>query len=135
MKRLLLATVVSIAMMSVLGLLASYFTQGLALASATPLGYTDPVSCLIISIANGIGGWIAGRRFIAVALAIMTVSWVAGLYVLTGIAAAATTDTAAAFAQIMANNGLQIALSTLAAVTGAAIGAWRRAGRAHAPVD
>jgi hypothetical protein len=128
MKRLVLAILATLAAAFLLSLLSSYATQGVAPASATPWGYTDPLSCLVISVAHCIGGVIAGRRFIPVALAVMAVSWAGSLYLLTRIAAPVSLDP---FAAALSNNGLQMALSTLAALAGAAIGAWWHSSRAQ----
>lgn len=127
-KRLLLATFVAMASMWLLGYLASFIgANGAGRALSSSLGHLDPVNLLVAAIAMCLGGYIGGKRFIGMALAIMCVLWIVTVYVLLQVAKPTQPD---ALPYIFAYNRMQIALSMLAAGTGAVLGAWLQTRRA-----
>ncbi|MET0808012.1 MAG: hypothetical protein ABWX93_04555 [Pseudoxanthomonas sp.] len=125
--RLLVASAAAIAVMWLLGFLGSLAAGASGLLSAADNSRTNPLSLLVTAIAMCVGGGIAGKRFIGVALGLMCLLWLGIVLVLLQIATPAQPD---ALAHILSYNGLQIALSMLAACAGAAVGAWLRMQRA-----
>jgi hypothetical protein len=119
MKRLLTATFVALAAMWLLGFLASFVTTRGAASSISAFTHLDPLNLLMTSIAMCLGGFIEGKRFIAVALAIVCVLWIGIVIALVQMAKPAD-----ALPYILAYNRMHIALSLPAACAGAAIGAW-----------
>jgi hypothetical protein len=128
-KRLLLATFVAIASMWLLGYLASFFGINSAEHVSPSMGHLDPVNLVVTAIAMCLGGYIGGKRFIGMALAIMCVLWIITVYVLLQIAKLTQAD-ALPLPHIFAYNRMQIALSVLVACASAALGAWLRLRRA-----
>ena len=126
-KRMLMATFVAIASMWLLSYLASFIGVSGAGRASSSMGHLDPVNLLVTAIAMCLGGYIEGKRFIGIALAIICVLWVITVYVLLQIAKPAQPD---ALPHILSYNRVQIAFSVLAACAGAAIGAWLRMRRA-----
>lgn len=125
MKRLLAATFAAIAAMWLLGYLASLVTQRLGDGSLSAFLHMDPVDLLATTIAMGLGGYIEGKRFIGVAVALVCVLWLVIVSVLVQLAQPAET-----LPYVLAYNRVHIALSIPAAGAGAAIGAWLRMKRA-----
>ena len=125
--RMLVAAAAAIAVMWLLGFLASVAAGPNGMLSAASDSRTNPLYLLITAIAMCLGGGIAGKRFIGVALALMGLLWLATVLVLLQVARPVQPD---ALARILSYNGLQIALSMLAACAGAAVGAWLRMQRA-----
>ena len=123
MKRLLVATLAAIGALWLLGFIVSLSGAGDAVLELPTLGRVDPVNLLVTTLAMGLGGYLDGKRFIGVALAIMLVLWLAIIVTLLQIARPVQAD---ALTQILAYNRTQIVLSMLAAGAGAAIGAWVR---------
>lgn len=120
-KRLLVATLAAIGALWLLGFIVSLSGAGDAALELPTLGRVDPVNLLVTTLAMGLGGYLDGKRFIGVALAIMLVLWLAIIVTLLQIARPVQAD---ALTQILAYNRTQIVLSMLAAGAGAAIGAW-----------
>jgi len=126
-RRLLLATAVAMA-----ALLAASWLVGRVLPAGwqdlvqTRWGYLAPVSYGVTALCMGLGGAIAGRRFLIVAVGLTLAVWVATLAVLAGIAAP---EPQAAFplGYLLRTN----ALSALLSLAAAAAGAWA-GGRWHA---
>ena len=123
MKRLLVATLAAICALWLLGFIVSLSGAGDAGLELPTLGRVDPVNLLVTTLAMGLGGYLDGKRFIGVALAITLVLWLAIIVTLLQIARPVQAD---ALTQILAYNRTQIVLSMLAAGAGAAIGAWVR---------
>ena len=123
LARLLVASAAAIAVMWLLGFLGSLASGPDGMLSASSESRTNPLSLLVTAIAMCVGGGIAGKRFIGIAFALMCVLWLLIVLVLVQIASPVQPD---ALARILAYNGMQIALSMLAACAGAAIGAWLR---------
>jgi hypothetical protein len=127
-KRLLLATFVAVASMWLLGYLASFIgVNGAGHTSSSSMSHLDPVNLVVTAIAMCLGGYIGGKRFVGVALAITCVLWIITVYVLLQIAKPTQPD---ALPHIFAYNRMQIALSVLVACASAALGAWLRIRRA-----
>lgn len=120
-RRLFIATAMAMALMWLLGFLANLLAGAGAMVAGPADSYTNPLSLLVTAVAMAAGGWIAGKRFIGVALAFMCLLWIAIVFVLFRISAPVQAD---ALSRILSFNGLQMFLSTLAACAGAAIGAW-----------
>ncbi|MET0581886.1 MAG: hypothetical protein ABWX88_06440 [Pseudoxanthomonas sp.] len=128
-KRLLVATLLAIATLGLLGYLASFIDRSGGAGPTLSPGYLDPVDLLVAAVAMCLGGYIEGKRFIGVALAIMCVIWIVTVCLLAQIASPTQPD---ALHYVFVYNRAQIGLSVLAACTGAAIGAWLRMKRALA---
>jgi hypothetical protein len=120
-RRLFIATAMAMALMWLLGFLANLLAGAGGMVAGPADSYTNPLSLLVTAVAMAAGGWIAGKRFISVALAFMCLLWIAIVFVLFRISAPVQAD---ALSRILSFNGLQMFLSTLAACAGAAIGAW-----------
>ncbi len=121
MKRLLVASLAAIGLLWLLGFLVSVTSMANAVLELPTLGRVDPVNLLVTTLAMGVGGYLDGKRFIGVALAIMLLLWLAIIFALLQIAKPVQPG---ALPQILAYNAAQVVLSSLAACTGAAVGAW-----------
>lgn len=119
-KRLLIASLVAIVVMGVLGLASAYLPSATGLATGA-FGHADPVNSLVTAIAMCVGGYLGGKRFIAVALLLMVVMWIATLVIMLQVGTQAESKT---LASVFAYLRSQILFSTLAAAAGASIGAW-----------
>ncbi|MEP6908069.1 MAG: hypothetical protein ABI858_08835 [Pseudoxanthomonas sp.] len=123
MKRLLVATLAAIGTLWLLGFLVSLAGLGSTATNLPVVNQIDPVNLLVTTLAMCVGGYLDGKRFIGVALAIMVMLWLAIVLTLLQVAQPVQPH---ALPQILAYSRMQILLSTLAACTGAAIGAWLR---------
>lgn len=130
MKRLLVATLAAMGTLWLLGFLVSLAGLGNTAMNAPVVNQIDPVNLLTTTLAMCVGGYLDGKRFIGVALAIMVMLWLAIVLTLYQIAKPVQPD---ALPQILGYNRLQIAMSLLAAGAGAAIGAFARVWRAQRP--
>lgn len=129
MKRLLVATLAAMGTLWLLGFLASLAGLGNTAMNAPVVNQIDPVNLLTTTLAMGVGGYLDGKRFIGIALAIMVLLWLAIVLTLYQIAKPVQPD---ALSHILAYNRMQIVMSLLAASAGAAIGCWGRIWRAQA---
>ena len=120
MKRLLIAAVAAMATMWLLGFLSTYLPGATASAPGT-FGSVDPVNSLMTAIAMCLGGYLGGKRFIAVALLLMVVMWIATIGVMLQMG---RLDESITLANVLSFNRMQILFSLLAATAGASIGAW-----------
>ena len=69
-KRLILAATAAIACQLVLSWLLSFIPGIDRTSTNTAFGLLQPIGYLVIALAMGVGGWLAGMRFLPVALAI-----------------------------------------------------------------
>ena len=129
MKRLLVATLAAMGTLWLLGFLVSLAGLGGTAVNAPVVNQVDPVNLLTTTLAMGVGGYLDGKRFIGIALAIMVMLWLAIVLSLYQIAKPVQPD---ALSHILAYNRMQIVMSLLAAGAGAAIGAFARIWRAQA---
>ncbi|MGH8028250.1 MAG: hypothetical protein ACREO0_16150 [Pseudoxanthomonas sp.] len=127
MKRLLVATLAAISLMGLLEFLLSMALGSRGGMPSQTGGYLDPLNLLVTAIAMCLGGYLEGKRFIAVALAISVVLWIATTFTLVQIAKPVQ---AHPLPDILIYNRVQIVFSLLSACAGAAIGAWLRMKRA-----
>ncbi len=100
----------------------------------TPLGYIAPVSYLVTAACMALGGAIAGRRFLIVALGLTLAVWIATILLLAGIALP-TDEGSRHLAAVVRTNAFSAVLSLAAAAIGAHSGTrWheRRARRSPA---
>lgn len=125
-KRLLLVSLAAIVVMGALGLLSTYIPGATSLAARAP-GHADPVNSLATAIAMCLGGYLAGKRFIGIALLLMVATWIATLVVMLQVGVQVESKT---LASVFAYHRWQILFSLLAAAAGASIGAWLQMKRA-----
>ncbi len=132
LQRLLLATAVAmVALLAASWLVGRMLPAGWQDMVPTRWGYLSPVSYAVTAICMGLGGALAGHRFLIVAIGLTLAMWVATVAVLAGIANAAS-DIAYPLGYLLRTNALSAALSVAAAALGAGLGAlWyrRRAAR------
>jgi hypothetical protein len=124
-RRLLIAATVAIATQCLLSWLLPRIPGIAGSDLQTAAGWLSPVSYIAVALAMGIGGWIAGYRFVALAAVINLLIW---LMILTVLAEMSAPITGKAFLRNLADslrfNALGMACSLLAAAAGAALGAW-----------
>lgn len=87
----------------------------------TPLGYLAPVSYLVTTACMALGGAIAGRRFLVVALGLTFALWIATFVLLANIALPAA-DGGHPLAAILRMNAASAVLSLAAAALGTHLG-------------
>lgn len=97
----------------------------------TPLGYLAPVSYLVTTVCMALGGAIAGRRFLVVALGLTFALWIATFVLLANIALPAI-DGGRPLLAIFRMNVASAVLSLAAAALGTHLGTRRVALRATA---
>jgi hypothetical protein len=121
-QRLMLAT--AAAMVS---LLVASWLVGRVLPSAwqevvqTRWGFLTPASYLVTAACMGLGGALAGHRFLIVAVGLTLAVWIATLSVLAGIAGSAS-DIAYPLGYLLRTNALSATLSVAAAASGTWLG-------------
>jgi hypothetical protein len=127
LQRLMLATAVAM-----VALLAASWLVGRVLPASwqalveTRWGYLAPVSYVVSALCMGLGGALAGPRFLIVAAGLTLAMWIATVAVLAGIADAAS-DVAYPLDFLLRTNALSAVLSLTAAALGAGLGAlWYR---------
>ena len=94
----------------------------------TPLGYLAPISYLVTAACMALGGVIAGRRFLVVALGLTFALWIATFVLLANIALPAA-DGGRPLLAIFRMNAASAVLSLAAAALGAHLGAQWQAQR------
>ena len=123
LQRLLVATAVAM-----VALLAASWLVGRVLPASwqelvqTRWGYLAPVSYAVTALCMGLGGALAGHRFLIVAVGLTLAMWAATVSVLAGIAGAAS-DIAYPLGFLLRTNALSAVLSLVAAALGAWLGA------------
>ncbi|CAN7179167.1 hypothetical protein LJR168_000339 [Pseudoxanthomonas sp. LjRoot168] len=91
----------------------------------TRWGFLAPLSYVVTAVCMGLGGALAGHRFLIVAIGLTLAVWIATLAVLAGIAGAAS-DVAYPLGFLLRTNALSALLSVAAAALGTWLGAvWR----------
>lgn len=127
LQRLLLATAVAmVALLAASWLVGRVLPAGWQDMVHTRWGYLAPVSYVVTAICMGLGGALAGHRFLIVAIGLTLVMWIATVAVLAGIANAAS-DVAYPLGFLLRTNALSAVLSLAAAALGAGLGAlWYR---------
>lgn len=128
MKRLLVATLAAMGTLWLLGFLVSLAGLGSTTTNLPMVNQIDPVNLLTTTLAMCVGGYLDGKRFIGVALAIIVMLWFAIVLTLYQIARPVQPD---ALSHILAYNRMHILMSLLAAGAGAAIGVFARVWRAQ----
>lgn len=88
----------------------------------TRLGFLTPVSYVVTAVCMGLGGALAGHRFLIVAIGLTLAVWIATLSVLAGIAGSAS-DIAYPLGYLLRTNALSATLSVVAAAFGTWLGA------------
>ncbi len=122
-QRLVVATAVAMG-----SLLVASWLVGRVLPSTwqdvvqTRWGFLTPVSYLVTALCMGLGGALAGHRFLIVAVGLTLAVWIATLSVLAGIAGA-TSDIAYPLGYLLRTNALSATLSVVAAALGTWLGA------------
>ncbi|PPJ41217.1 hypothetical protein C0063_15210 [Pseudoxanthomonas sp. KAs_5_3] len=96
---------------------------------ATPLGYLAPISYLVTAACMALGGAMAGRRFLVVALGMTFALWIATFVLLANIALPTADSTHPLFAVFRMNIASAV-LSLAAAALGTDLGARWQAYRA-----
>ena len=127
LTRLLLATAVAM-----VALLAASWLVGRVLPASwqdvvqTRWGYLVPVSYAVTVVCMGLGGALAGPRFLIVAVGLTLAMWIATVSVLAGIAGAAS-DNIYPVDFLLRTNALSAVLSLAAAALGTWLGTlWYR---------
>ena len=95
----------------------------------TRWGFLTPVSYVVTALCMGLGGALAGHRFLIVAVGLTLAVWIATLSVLAGIAGSAS-DIAYPLDYLLRTNALSATFSMVAAAIGAWLGALWYARRA-----
>ncbi|SEM35273.1 hypothetical protein SAMN05428989_3612 [Pseudoxanthomonas sp. GM95] len=87
--------------------------------------FVSPVACVLVAISLCAGGWIGGRRFLPIGVALVLLLQVVSLLVLTQIAHGAMPrrDLSLILSSVLASNALGFGLQLLAAAIGALAGA------------
>ncbi|MFT4256516.1 MAG: hypothetical protein QM599_06115 [Pseudoxanthomonas sp.] len=130
-KRLILAAAAAIACQLLLTFVVSYIPGIDRTSFRSPLGWLQPASHAIAAVSMSLGGRLAGKRFVVVALAVTALVWLGTLYVLAQTTAALTGKPFGAnLVSALAFNKANIACALLAAALGALAGAWWRGHRA-----
>ncbi|MDR7068357.1 hypothetical protein J2X02_001174 [Pseudoxanthomonas japonensis] len=88
----------------------------------TRWGFLTPLSYIVTAACMGLGGALAGHRFLIVAVGLTLAVWAATLSVLAGIAGAAS-DIAYPLGYLLRTNALSATLSVVAAGLGTWLGA------------
>ena len=88
----------------------------------TPLGYLAPISYLVTAACMALGGAMAGRRFLVVALGMTFALWIATFVLLANIALPTADSTHPLFA-VLRTNVTSAVLSLAAAALGTDLGA------------
>ncbi|WP_454828353.1 hypothetical protein [Pseudoxanthomonas wuyuanensis] len=129
-RRLLLAASVAIASQWLLSWLLPRIPGVAGSDLQTAAGWLSPASYVAVALAMGVGGWIAGYRFVPFAVSINLLIW---LVILTVLAEMSAPLTEKPFLRNLGAslqfNALGMTCSLLAAAAGAAIGAWLHRGR------
>jgi hypothetical protein len=125
-QRLILASAVAFVLDFALGLAGTTLLptswQALTLHQNS---FIQPVACVAVAISMGIGGWIGGRRFLPIGVALVLLLQLFALAVLTQIAHAAMPQRPLSLTlpAVLASNVLGFGLQLLAAALGALAGA------------
>lgn len=123
LQRLVMATAVAmVALLAASWLVGRVLPAGWQDLVQTRWGYLAPISYVVTTLCMGLGGALAGYRFLVVAIGLTLAMWIATLSVLAGIAGAAS-DVAYPLAFLLRTNVLSAVLSLLAAALGAWLGA------------
>lgn len=123
LRRLLAATAAAMG-----ALLVASWLVGVALPAhwqeivQTRWGFLAPLSYVVTAVCMGLGGALAGHRFLIVAIGLTLAVWIATLAVLAGIAGAAS-DVAYPLGFLLRTNALSAFLSVAAAALGTWLGA------------
>ena len=123
LQRLIVATAAAMG-----SLLVASWLVGLVLPAhwqevvQTRWGFLAPVSYVVTALCMGLGGALAGRRFLIVAVGLTLAVWIATLSVLAGIAGAAS-DMSYPLGFLLRTNALSATLSVVAAALGTWLGA------------
>lgn len=132
LQRLVVATAVAmVALLAASWLVGRVLPAGWQDLVQTRWGYLAPVSYGVTALCMGLGGMLAGHRFLVVAVGLTLAMWIATLSVLAGIAGAGS-EASYPLRFLLRTNVLSAALSLVAAALGAWLGAvWyqRRAAR------
>ncbi|HEY0860522.1 MAG TPA: hypothetical protein VGE19_06385 [Pseudoxanthomonas sp.] len=131
-QRMVLATVMVLAALLLASWTASRFLPpAWQQMVPTPLGYLAPVSYLVTTACMALGGAIAGRRFLVVALGLTFALWIATFVLLANIALPAA-DGGHPLLAILRMNAASAVLSLAAAALGTHLGTRWQALRATA---
>lgn len=123
LQRLVMATAVAmVALLAASWLVGRVLPAGWQDLVQTRWGYLAPIGYVVTTLCMGLGGALAGYRFLVVAIGLTLAMWIATLSVLAGIAGAAS-DVAYPLAFLLRTNVLNAVLSLLAAALGAWLGA------------
>ena len=123
LQRLIVATAAAMG-----SLLVASWLVGLVLPAhwqevvQTRWGFLAPVSYVVTALCMGLGGALAGHRFLIVAVGLTLAVWIATLSVLAGIADAAS-DMSYPLGFLLRTNALSATLSVVAAALGTWLGA------------
>lgn len=123
LQRLIVATAAAMG-----SLLVASWLVGLVLPAhwqevvQTRWGFLAPVSYVVTALCMGLGGALAGHRFLIVAVGLTLAVWIATLSVLAGIAGAAS-DMPYPLGFLLRTNALSATLSVVAAALGTWLGA------------
>ena len=131
-QRMALATVtVLVALLAASWIIAGWLPPAWQQVVLTPLGYLAPISYLVTAACMVLGGAIAGRRFLVVALGLTFALWIATFVLLANIALA-TADGGHPLFAVFRSNVASAVLSLAAAALGTHLGARWQARRAAA---
>ena len=123
LQRLIVATAAAMG-----SLLVASWLVGLVLPAhwqevvQTRWGFLAPVSYVVTALCMGLGGALAGHRFLIVAVGLTLAVWIATLSVLAGIAGTAS-DMSYPLDFLLRTNALSATLSVVAAALGTWLGA------------
>ena len=129
-QRMALATVtVLVALLFASWIAARFLPPAWQQVVVTPLGYLAPISYLVTATCMALGGAMAGRRFLVVALGMTFALWIATFVLLANIALPTADSTHPLFA-VFRTNVTSAVLSLAAAALGTDLGARWQAHRA-----
>ena len=124
-QRLLLATLLTLFALLLGAALSGLLPEGWRRGMPTGLGYLAPLSYLITAGCMALGGALAGRRFVIIAVGLSMALWASTLVMLLGISPVQH-DGASPLGAILRGNALNMLLSVAAAALGTLAGAhWR----------
>ena len=130
-QRILVASIAALGALLGFDLLTQLSGGQLDLPLRTPLGAIGIGTLVITFAAMTLGGWIAGRRFRWIAVALGAAVWAATIAVLVAITPSTGAAATMSLPGILKFNALAIVLSLLASWLGAVLGE-RLAARRHA---
>lgn len=124
-QRLILAAAVAFVLDFALGFLgARFLPASWQILTLHENSFLQPVSCTVLAISLCIGGWIGGRRFLPIGVALVLLLQLVALTVLARIAYAAMPQRplSLVLSSVLGSNVLGLGLQLLAAAIGALVG-------------